>query len=73
MVVSNWLIHIYKTLRWSACKRRCTRNKVQTDDVNENNNGTGDLPLNKMANQGNDLNEEDYGNILPIGMSRGKI
>ena len=66
IVVPNWLIRVYKTLRWSACKRRCNkRNKVQTEDVNENRNAAGglkQLPLDnmEMAKQGNGANEQAY-------------
>ena len=65
-VVSNWLIRVFKTLRWPACKRQCTRNKVQTEDVNENHHATGclkQLPLDNMeiVRQGNGANEQEYG------------
>ena len=50
--VPNWLIRVYRTLSWSACKRRCKRNRVQTEELNENHNTisvTKLLPLHKLA------------------------
>ena len=50
--VPNWLISVYRTMSWSACKQRCKRNRVQTVELNENHNsisGTKLLPLNKLA------------------------
>ena len=61
VVVPNWLIRVYRALRWCSCKRRCKQNKVQTDDLNENHNDHVSTeiklpPLKKMSlvEQGNE-------------------
>ena len=61
LVVPNWLIRVYRAFRWCSCTRRCKRNRVQTDNLNENHKDHASTeikltPLKKMSlvEQGNE-------------------